>query len=302
MRDQLPATVAVRFRAPGEAPLLRHGDAVLAQAVVKEQFGEFAYRHVGGRDLDLDPAWERDHIVEVDLPLLGRLRCHRAIVGELRAALLELERANLGYVVTPEGVAGCFVPRLISPDGGLSRHAWGIAIDLNWPKNLQGELGNAGRAPCRSTRRPRLCVGWSVARTRPRGLRVGRRESKLVRAVNGARVSRHAVHAAAHRPGRCAEPDRLRRALHDVHRAEPHVRRARLLRRALRPLPRRVRAGRRRHRDRRPGAGAPDHGVPDAQQRGGVGSGVRAAPRGASASRSRSTARSRSCSSRTTAA
>jgi hypothetical protein len=141
VRAQLPATVAVRFRAPGEAPLLRHGDAVLAQAVVKEQFGEFAYRHAGGRDLDLDPTWVRDHVVAVDLPLLGQVRCHRAIVGDLRATLLELERANLGYVVSPGGVAGCFVPRLISPDGGLSRHAWGIAIDLNWPKNLQGELG-----------------------------------------------------------------------------------------------------------------------------------------------------------------
>ena len=46
----------------------------------------------------------------------------------------------------------------------------------------------------------------------------------------------------------------------------------------------------------------PDHRLPDAQQRGGVGSRVRAATCGASASRSRSTARSRSCSSRTTAA
>ena len=55
------------------------------------------------------------------------------------------------------------------------------------------------------------------------------------------------------------------------------LRRARLLRRALRPLPRRVRARRRRHGHRRPGAGAPHHGVSDAQQRRGVGSRVRAA-------------------------
>ena len=34
----------VRFRAPGETPYLRHGDAVLPQALVKARFGEFWYR------------------------------------------------------------------------------------------------------------------------------------------------------------------------------------------------------------------------------------------------------------------
>lgn len=141
IRELLPAATPVRFRAPGETPLLRHGDGVLPQATIKEQFGEFAYRRTSGRDLELDPAWVREHIVEVELPLLGRVRCHRAIVDDLRAALVELEQRNLGYLVMNDGFRGCFVPRLIALDGGVSRHSWGISLDINYGKNREGELG-----------------------------------------------------------------------------------------------------------------------------------------------------------------
>ncbi len=144
IRELLPSGTAVRFRAPGETPLMRHGDAVLPQATVKEQFGEFSYRHVvggDGRELELDPAWVRDHIVEAEMPILGTVRCHRAIVDELRAALVDLEQRNLAYLVAADGYRGCFVARLVAVDGGVSRHAWGVALDVNWPKNREGELG-----------------------------------------------------------------------------------------------------------------------------------------------------------------
>ena len=108
---------------------------------MKERFGEFAFRQLAGRDFEPDPVWVRDHLVEADIPLLGRVRCHRAIVADLRDAMLELERANLGYLVAPDGFAGCYVPRLIAAEGSPSRHAWGIAVDVNWPKNPQGQAG-----------------------------------------------------------------------------------------------------------------------------------------------------------------
>lgn len=141
IRAALPADAPVRFRAPGETPLLRHGDAVLPQAAVKERFGEFSYRRGADRALELDPAWVAAHVVEADVPLLGRVRCHRAVVDELRAALVDLEQRNLGYLLGAEGYQGCFVPRLVDERGGVSRHAWGIALDVNWPKNREGELG-----------------------------------------------------------------------------------------------------------------------------------------------------------------
>jgi D-alanyl-D-alanine carboxypeptidase len=142
IRRLLPAGEAVRFRAPGETPLLRHGDAVLSQAEVKARFGEFAFRPGRGRDIEIDPAWERANIVTADLPLLGRVRCHRAIADEFRAVLADLEQRNLGYLVAADGFSGCYVPRLVDPGGALSRHAWGIAADINWPKNPEGQLGN----------------------------------------------------------------------------------------------------------------------------------------------------------------
>lgn len=130
---------AVRLRGPGETPVFRHGDAVLTQAAVKERFGEFAYRRAGDGALVLDPAWEREHLVAADVPLLGRVRCHRALLPALEGALAELERRNLAALVDPDGFAGCHAARLTASGQSVSRHAWGIAVDLNWPDNPAGQ-------------------------------------------------------------------------------------------------------------------------------------------------------------------
>ena len=72
---------------PGEAPFLRHGDAVLPQALVKQRFGEFAYRPGSGDEFTQDPAWQAEHLVDVDLPIIGRSRCHQDVVPALDGAL-----------------------------------------------------------------------------------------------------------------------------------------------------------------------------------------------------------------------
>jgi hypothetical protein len=138
VRRLLPAGVAVRVRAPGETPFLRHGDAVLPQALVKERFGEFAYRRAAGRDIEQDPAWQAAHLVTVRLPVLGTVRCHRSVIPALQGALGELEQRNLGYLVERGGFAGCWAPRAIEAGAPLSRHAWGIALDVNVIKNPTG--------------------------------------------------------------------------------------------------------------------------------------------------------------------
>lgn len=131
---------ALRARSRAETPYLRHGDAVLPQVMVKERFGEFAYRLGSGPALDLDPAWERENVVTTEVPLLGRVRCHRSLIAPLGAAMAELRDRNLAYLVDPGGFAGCWNPRHIGPDAssGISRHAWGIAVDLNVSKNPTG--------------------------------------------------------------------------------------------------------------------------------------------------------------------
>ncbi len=74
----------------------------------------------------------------VDLPLVGSVRCHRAVVEPLRGALGELDDEGLDHLVDADGFAGCHNPRLIAPGGAVSRHAWGVAVDLNAGVNPTG--------------------------------------------------------------------------------------------------------------------------------------------------------------------
>ncbi|MGH9117930.1 MAG: M15 family metallopeptidase [Acidimicrobiales bacterium] len=137
LASAVPAGVPVRFRARGETPYLRAGDAVLPQIVIKDVFGEFAYRPgpAGERAVELDPEWVAANIGEAELPLLGRVRCHRAVLPAIEAAMRDLELANLASVVGPEDFDGCFVPRLVRPGAPLSHHSWGIAVDLHYADN-----------------------------------------------------------------------------------------------------------------------------------------------------------------------
>jgi D-alanyl-D-alanine carboxypeptidase len=138
IRQRLPAGLAVRFRGPGETPFFRNGDAVLPQALVKERFGEFAYEPGPGRAFTEDPAWEAANIVTARMPILGRVRCHRTLMRALRDALNELEQRNLAGLVDPTAFGGCWNPRMIRLGGGISRHAWGAAVDLNTRGNPTG--------------------------------------------------------------------------------------------------------------------------------------------------------------------
>ena len=140
LRGALPADVAVRFRGLGETPYLRQGDAVLPQVRIKERFGEFAYKPPapGEREFEQDPAWQSENLVSRDMPILGRMRCHRAVVDAIEGALTEIEESNLADLVDPAGFAGCWNSRLVVPGSDMSRHAWGVALDINYDANPTG--------------------------------------------------------------------------------------------------------------------------------------------------------------------
>jgi len=80
-----------------------------------------------------DVDWQAANIVAVALPFgqgkEWRGHSHRLIAPLLKAAFSGLEGAGLLYLV--ETVDGCYVPRLVGGGDSLSRHTWGIAIDLN---------------------------------------------------------------------------------------------------------------------------------------------------------------------------
>lgn len=129
VRALTPGT-PMQVRAPGEARYLRSADAVLPLALIKEAFGEFAYRGAGGRDLQLEPAWVDEHLVTAEVPVLGTIRCHRVLVEALQGAMQELVDAGLEGLVG--SYDGCWNPRRISTGGPISRHAFGAAVDVNF--------------------------------------------------------------------------------------------------------------------------------------------------------------------------
>ncbi len=128
----------VRVRGPGETRFLRHADLVLPQAHVKERFGEFAYAPGTDRFVTVDAAFTEAQIATATVPILGPVTCHRAMIPALTGALRELEAAGLASLVDPAGYQGCYTPSVIPGSGGLSRHAWGIAVDVNFLPNPTG--------------------------------------------------------------------------------------------------------------------------------------------------------------------
>ncbi len=129
---------ALRVRTSKDASWLRHADAVAPQALIKRDFGEFAVAQGTGREVSITPGFADADIVTETVPLLGEVRCHRMIIEPLREALGDLEQRGLADVIDRSGYSGCFYPRRISPKSDLSRHSWGIALDLNIAGDARG--------------------------------------------------------------------------------------------------------------------------------------------------------------------
>jgi hypothetical protein len=140
LRSALEPGAPIRFRTPGDTPFLRQGDAVLPPLRLKQRFGEFAYQPPAeGEDTFVqDQGWQDEYLVERNLPIIGPMTCHRAVIDALEGALREIEAANLSRLVDPNNT-GCHNPRLVR-DGGdeLSHNAWGVAFDLNYATNPSG--------------------------------------------------------------------------------------------------------------------------------------------------------------------
>lgn len=123
-----------------EQPLATGGSVAAA-------VGTFSYRWFEDGTVAPDPAWVADNIRYGEVPILGTVRCHKAMLPQLRGALREVVSRGLADKILPEQYAGCYYPRFIGrdPAKGLSLHSWGIAVDLNVPGNQRGTLGDIDR-------------------------------------------------------------------------------------------------------------------------------------------------------------
>jgi hypothetical protein len=130
----------VRVAGGGAARVGDSGPAGPARpAELKARFGEPAVRLPFGADwVTLDPGFRARYLRTRTVPILGSVTCHRAMLPRLHAALADIQRRGLARLVGAGDFAGCFAPRRISPEGALSLHAWGLAVDLNASSNPFG--------------------------------------------------------------------------------------------------------------------------------------------------------------------
>lgn len=145
VRSMYEGPAPLRIRSRDETPWLRHGDAVLPQIFIKTALGEFEYTNRDGSEFAQDPDFVETRIIQAEVPILGELTCHETVVEMLNEAMTDLVDSGLSHLVDPAGFAGCWNPRFIrattGKPAGISRHAWGAAIDLNAASNPVGSAG-----------------------------------------------------------------------------------------------------------------------------------------------------------------
>lgn len=120
--------------------------AVLTGGSVAAAVGTFRYTVLGGGRIAPEQSWVSANIRTEPVPILGQVTCHKVVMPQLRAALLEIQTTGLADEINPDEFAGCYYPRFIAGSQQLSLHSFGIALDLNVPGNLRGTVGEMNRA------------------------------------------------------------------------------------------------------------------------------------------------------------
>ena len=124
----------VRFTNKGSKP---NKNWVLPTALVKEYFGDFQIKERDGVWITTEPSWRNQNIEQKRMPILGLTVCHKLMWEPLEGALNQIINEGLSdqlKVNEFKEAGGCYAPRRIArfdAGGSISRHAWGIAIDIN---------------------------------------------------------------------------------------------------------------------------------------------------------------------------
>lgn len=143
LESLLPPDAPVTVSTAGDGETLP--DRPLPTVAIKERFGEFSFRPTSGDLIEVDEEWRSESIVTVEMPALGEFKCHRRVVPFIRAALAQVQAEGLFHLIDPvdfQLAGGCYNARLMrGGDKGfaVSRHAWGVAFDLNPSTNQYGD-------------------------------------------------------------------------------------------------------------------------------------------------------------------
>ena len=121
-------------------------DSTLGTATTKKLLGEFSYRPTVGSSILVAGSWTSPNIAwktrYTDIKLGNN--CNRIVVAAIQGALTEIKNSGLSRFVDTANsnrYGGCFVGRynrLAGNFGAPSRHAWGMAFDINTDTNPQG--------------------------------------------------------------------------------------------------------------------------------------------------------------------
>ena len=124
----------------------KNPDGTLGTATTKKLLGEFSYRPTVGSSILVAGSWTSSNIAwkmrYTDIKLGNN--CNRIVVDAIQGALTEIKKSGLSRFVNTQNsnrYGGCFVGRynrLAGNFGAPSRHAWGMAIDINTDTNPQG--------------------------------------------------------------------------------------------------------------------------------------------------------------------
>lgn len=106
----------------------------------QKAIGRFQFTTNPDGTINQDSKWIREHLAAGKMPIIGSVRCHKLMLPQLRLALDEIQSKGLSNLLKPEQAGRCYQPRFVEkdPTHQLSKHAWGLAIDLNVYDNPEG--------------------------------------------------------------------------------------------------------------------------------------------------------------------
>jgi len=137
-------TKALEAALPGvkfESMLPPSGRTFFTGTSAQKAIGSFSFTVNPDGTINQDKKWVAEHLQTARMPIIGTVRCHKLMIPQLEAALKDLQAQGLGHLVIPSQAGRCYQPRFVAKDPvnhALSKHAWGLAIDLNVSDNPEG--------------------------------------------------------------------------------------------------------------------------------------------------------------------